>query len=906
MTVPVKVPQAQYDEDGVTLTFATRFRYLDPSDLEVARVEDGSTTVLAPETEWTASDGDSVDGGSVTLKATISGKRLRIRRVTPMRQSTDYLDDDRFPAESHERALDRLTLIAQERDMLLSDLGTKAVRVPEGESIVTVPTVADRKGKVFTWDPATGAPQVTSIGNVYDGTQAIVAETRTIMAGLSGMSEGQSVMLGEEGRKGLFLWSSGDRSSLVDLDAQQGNVVAPATDTTGANGAWLRAYTDAVDVDAFGAKSGSVSSGFDSRAAIQGAFDWSASSGVPRTSRISLTQSDYFISQNDAYPGVAPKPCIIPYPGFKELNGNGATLHIKEGYKGLRYVGTEFGLQTDYAVTADVAYGSYEVTVADATGLQIGTKGWIQLGDMLLSTGDTAEPEWIDYVRIVDITGNVLRFNKPINYNFIQSDANNDTNFFFRVVPTFEDITIRDIHFRPETSTLNQAMRLVYSAGGRFINLTSKNISNPFTLQYAINPEFVGGRVEYTQVQNVTGDGRGLNLLEARGGLVRNMEFVGCYAGLGGEGRAQIITENCTFVVPWTRDELRALQAAAGATQGQFLVDGADPGGSTVHRNMTIRGKSGWILGTAPGGAATPSKYMGDFTVCGLDAAYAGTPRQIRMWQVRDWIRLPDTSGGQVVEHYDINNAAWYEYDFPLADGLTEDVALPAGVLVDAEVLVPAGVTIGATGTEQITNIFLGRGAGATNIPYNFRTFTGITPGSWCAFRIAQGNTADNTRDFWEMRTTYLKWRIVTLAAGGLTPDKVLKLRAKVALRQQVNLGGDNTSPDHLVRVATAATKYTRPGNVVAMTYSQTIDIANVAAGGSVTVTVTMPGAIVGSTAITAFNKTGGLGGLIVADAYCDAAGAGKVVLTNPTAAAIDPASATCLVSYQILRRALA
>ena len=60
-------------------------------------------------------------------------------------------------------------------------------------------------------------------------------------------------LLTESSREGTFVWSSANNSANVTADPQQGVYVAPASDTTGASGAWVRKYFGAVNVKWFGA-----------------------------------------------------------------------------------------------------------------------------------------------------------------------------------------------------------------------------------------------------------------------------------------------------------------------------------------------------------------------------------------------------------------------------------------------------------------------------------------------------------------------------------------------------------------------------------------------------------------------------------------------------------------------------
>lgn len=155
MTAAALSPSIEYLENGVTLAFAVPFRFLDASHLQVKRIaSNGTVTVLAQGSAWSATGGTTDAGGTVTLVASVATARLKIRRVTPRAQPTDYATNDTFPAESHEAALDRLTLIAQEADVATADLAARALAVPEGETIAALGNVAARASKVFAFGAA--------------------------------------------------------------------------------------------------------------------------------------------------------------------------------------------------------------------------------------------------------------------------------------------------------------------------------------------------------------------------------------------------------------------------------------------------------------------------------------------------------------------------------------------------------------------------------------------------------------------------------------------------------------------------------------------------------------------------------------------------------------------------------
>ena len=157
MTVGALSPSQSYLENGVTTVFAVPFRYLAADDLVVSRVVGGVETVLAYGVAWSATNGPTDAGGSLTLGASVPGATLKIRRSTPRQQQTDYVTGGAFPADSHEQALDRLTLIVQEQEVAQGDLDGRALLVPAGETIGDLPALAARINKGLGFDAA-GAP----------------------------------------------------------------------------------------------------------------------------------------------------------------------------------------------------------------------------------------------------------------------------------------------------------------------------------------------------------------------------------------------------------------------------------------------------------------------------------------------------------------------------------------------------------------------------------------------------------------------------------------------------------------------------------------------------------------------------------------------------------------------------
>jgi hypothetical protein len=112
MTITVAPVPVSYNGNGVTTAFAVPFRAIVDTNLVVQRVNvDLSVTLLVLSTDYTVT-GASLSAGTVTcLVAPAVGTRLVISTNVPATQLKDYVEGDSFPAESHEDALDKLTLL---------------------------------------------------------------------------------------------------------------------------------------------------------------------------------------------------------------------------------------------------------------------------------------------------------------------------------------------------------------------------------------------------------------------------------------------------------------------------------------------------------------------------------------------------------------------------------------------------------------------------------------------------------------------------------------------------------------------------------------------------------------------------------------------------------------------------
>ena len=113
MTVATTQISEVWTGDASSVTFPIPFPFLDREHLIVWKEDAGGAQTAM--TISTATGEGEPSGGSITLTAPVGvGYTLHVRRNTPKTQETDYVPHDPFPADSHERALDKLTMIVQE------------------------------------------------------------------------------------------------------------------------------------------------------------------------------------------------------------------------------------------------------------------------------------------------------------------------------------------------------------------------------------------------------------------------------------------------------------------------------------------------------------------------------------------------------------------------------------------------------------------------------------------------------------------------------------------------------------------------------------------------------------------------------------------------------------------------
>lgn len=141
-----------YTGSGTTGPFATGFYFLEDSHLLITKLEiaTGTETTLELNSDYTVSGAGDPSGGDITLTSSLSSDyKLIIDLDIPYTQETDYQEGDAFPAESHETALDKVTMLAKQNSIR----SNRAIRTPNDETTtVLLPRAEDRANKALIFD----------------------------------------------------------------------------------------------------------------------------------------------------------------------------------------------------------------------------------------------------------------------------------------------------------------------------------------------------------------------------------------------------------------------------------------------------------------------------------------------------------------------------------------------------------------------------------------------------------------------------------------------------------------------------------------------------------------------------------------------------------------------------------
>lgn len=134
MTLSTQLSKASFAGNGVTAVFPLPFPFLREADIKVLLSREGEETSLSLGTHYTLSGAGQASGGALTMLAPpATGQTLVVWRAPDIVQEVDYVENSAFPAETHEAALDLLTMICQSLQEQLGRAVLYPVSTPDGD-----------------------------------------------------------------------------------------------------------------------------------------------------------------------------------------------------------------------------------------------------------------------------------------------------------------------------------------------------------------------------------------------------------------------------------------------------------------------------------------------------------------------------------------------------------------------------------------------------------------------------------------------------------------------------------------------------------------------------------------------------------------------------------------------------
>jgi hypothetical protein len=372
MTVSTTTSRADYTGNGATTAFAVPFYFLEDSHLTVLRtqISTGVITTLALTTNYTVSGAGNPAGGTVTcVVAPTADQKISILRNVPLTQLNTYVPNDPFPAASHERALDKLTMEVQQLDEAIDRAIALPPNTPAGTVSAALPT--PEANKFIGWNgsgtglqnlDASSLASVTSFANAFSDTfSGNGVQTAFTLSSNPGSQANLRVSIsGVVQRPTIdYIWVSGTTLTFTSAPASGTNniLVQYTTAAPGVPNISSLGVNLSVSLEQF------HTSGGGANATWQAALDAAATavSGAGGGEITAYRDTSYTFT---GYPAVIPAGVLIrgrPNITRFVLPSTGGSL--------LQFVGS---LGTSYTLNSNTAIGANTISLTTNTSLAVG------------------------------------------------------------------------------------------------------------------------------------------------------------------------------------------------------------------------------------------------------------------------------------------------------------------------------------------------------------------------------------------------------------------------------------------------------------------------------------------------------------------------------------------------------
>lgn len=163
-TISTEVTRIQYAGNDSTTVFPYTFKVFANTELQViVRDSSGNETIQALTTHYSVSGVEADAGGNVTMVTPpATGETLTILRDMPLKQLTDYTPGGRFPAKSHENALDKIVMRLQQLEERLD----RSPHIKKSATLTDIEISDVTAGEYLRWNLA--GDGIDSIAQVDD------------------------------------------------------------------------------------------------------------------------------------------------------------------------------------------------------------------------------------------------------------------------------------------------------------------------------------------------------------------------------------------------------------------------------------------------------------------------------------------------------------------------------------------------------------------------------------------------------------------------------------------------------------------------------------------------------------------------------------------------------------------